>query len=483
MSATATSAPSRRVGSFEIVREIGQGGMGVVYLAHQPTLDRMVVLKKIRRELLDDSGNVERFQREARAAAAVHHQNVVSIYDSFEARGDHYIAQEFVDGHDLRWIRNQLGRLDPEVAALIALEVARGLEEIHTRGIVHRDLKPANILIGATGDTKIADFGIAVVPKADGLTRPGILVGSIPYMAPEQILGHRVDPRTDVFLFGNLLYEMLAGSAPYQGPEDESLESLVERMQKERYPDLRTIAPGTPRALARLIRNCLRAKPARRISSIMQVRRSLERALGRPSPLDCRSEIAQHLWKLKIFTAAGGRTALRSAARPRARIATRRQVRIALTAAASLLLVIAGVTVYARYFKASAPTPAPAAASVPPPEPRVAEATASAPVVPAPAPEVPAVANAAPEPAVSALPAAPPPEPAHVRFVAEPWAEVTIDGGASFFTPRAAPVELPPGSHRIVLVHPTLGRTELTLDLQPGESRTVRHVFTRENPS
>jgi serine/threonine-protein kinase len=463
------------VGSFEIVREIGQGGMGVVYLAHQPTLDRMVVLKKIRRELLVDSGIVERFQREARAAAAVHHQNVVSIYDSFEARGDHYIAQEYVDGHDLRWIRTQLGRLDPEVAALIALEVARGLEEIHTRGIVHRDLKPANILIGSTGDTKIADFGIAVVPKADGLTRPGVLVGSIPYMAPEQILGQRADHRTDIFLFGNLLYEMLAGSAPYQGPEDESLESLLERMQKERYRDLRTVSPRTPRVLSRMIRNCLHAKPARRISSITQVRRTLERTLGRPSSLDCRSEIAHHLWSRKVFSAADGQTAMRGAPRARARIATQRQIRGALAAAASLLLAIAGVTACALYFRGNASIGARAAAVVSPPEVHVAKASA-------PAPEVPS-ADAVPEPVAPALPAPPTSEPAHVRFVADPWAEVTIDGGSSFFTPRAAPVDLPPGSHRIVLAHPTLGRTELTLDLQPGESRTVRHVFSRENPS
>ena len=463
MSATPADAPPRRaVGSFEIVREIGQGGMGVVYLAHQPTLDRMVVLKKIRRELLVDPGIVERFQREARAAAAVHHQNVVSIYDSFEARGDHYIAQEYVDGHDLRWIRTQLGRLEPDVAALIALEVARGLEEIHARGIVHRDLKPANILIGTTGDTKIADFGIAVVPNADGLTRPGIMVGSIPYMAPEQILGHRADHRTDIFLFGNLLYEMLGGSAPYQGPENEPLESLLERMQKERYPDLRKLAPRTPRVFARIIRNCLRAKPARRISSITQVRRTLERALGRPSSLDCRSEIAQHFWSRKVFTAADGRTAMRNAPPARARIATRRQIRWAIGAAASLVLVIVGVTGSAQYFRGNEPIAAPAAAIVSPQAVHVEKA----PALPIPAP----------------APALAPPEPALVRFVADPWAEITIDGGSSFFTPRAAPVKLQPGTHRIVLAHPTLGRIELTLDLQPGESRTVSHVFPREVP-
>ena len=452
---------ARQVGNFEIVREIGQGGMGVVYLAHQPTLDRMVVLKKIRRDLLVDPGIVERFQREARAAAAVHHQNVVSIYDSFEVRGDHYIAQEFVDGLDLRGIRNQLGRLDPELAALIALEVARGLEEIHTRGIVHRDLKPANILIGATGDTKIADFGIAVVPKADGLTRPGLLVGSIPYMAPEQLLGQRADHRTDVFLFGNLLYEMLAGLPPYHGPEDEPLESLLERMQDESYIPVRKVVPQAPRVLARLIRNCLRAKAPRRLASITIARRTLERTLGRPSSLECRSEIAQHLWSHKIFKTAGGRTSLQQAPQGRARIATRRHVRWALTAAASALVTIATVAGYARFAARPGGVPPLArgpeafAPPAPPPEKK------SAPVVPVP---------------VSL-------EPAHVRFVADPWAEVTIDGGSPFFTPRAAPLDLAPGSHRITLAHPTFGRAEMTLDLQPGEAKTVRHVFPREKAS
>jgi serine/threonine-protein kinase len=461
VSAATAESPAKRVGSFEVVREIGQGGMGVVYLAHQPTLDRMVVLKKIRRELLVDPGIVERFQREARAAAAVHHQNVVSIYDSFEVRGDHYIAQEFVDGQDLRAIRTQLGRLEPEVAALIALEMARGLEEIHTRGIVHRDLKPANILIAATGDTKIADFGIAVVPKADGLTRPGILVGSIPYMAPEQILGQRADHRTDVFLFGNLLYEMLAGSPPYAGPENEPLESLLERMQEESYTDIRRLAPKTPRFLRKMIGDCLRAKPARRMASITQARRTLERALGRPSSLDCRSEIAQHLAARQIFVVPEDKTVARQAPPKRARIATRAQIRWALSAAGGLLVVAAAAAGYARYILGSEPSPRPA-------NPVIA------------AVEVPAFTAPSPVPA----PVAPLSlEPAHVRFVADPWAEITIDGGGSFFTPRAAAVDLAPGRHQVTLQHPTYGRTELTLDLQAGESRTVRHVFPREKPS
>ena len=460
MSATAAGAPPKRVGSFDIVREIGQGGMGVIHLAHQPALDRMVVLKKIRRELLADPGMVERFQREAQAAATVHHQNVVSIYDCFEVRGDHYIAQEFVDGRDLNWIRTQLGRLDPEVAALIALEVARGLEEVHTRGIVHRDLKPANILIGITGETKIADFGIAVVPKADGLTRPGMMVGSIPYMAPEQILGHRVDHRADVFLFGNLLFELLTGSAPYAGPDDEPLDSLVTRMQGERYTNVRKIAPETPRVLARLIRQCLRARPASRIASITHVRRLLERALGRPSPLDCRTGIAEHLWAKGVFRTAEGQTVVQCAPRTHARIAARRQVRLALSAAASLIVVVAGLAGFAQ-FRRGGDAGEDRATPVPP------ASLAAVPVAPALRPIAPAVAR----------------EPAHVRFVADPWAEIRVDGGDPFFTPRAAPLELSAGSHRVTLEHPSYGRVELTLDLQPGESRTVRHAFARVKPS
>lgn len=168
MSTARATQGSRRLGSFEIVREIGQGGMGVVFLARQPALDRRVVLKKIRRELLTDPTIVRRFQLEARAAAAVHHQNVVAVYDCFSHRGDHYIAQEWVPGVDLDAILESEGTLEPVLAARIALEVARGLEEIHAAGIVHRDLKPANVLIGQAGETKIADFGIALEARSGG---------------------------------------------------------------------------------------------------------------------------------------------------------------------------------------------------------------------------------------------------------------------------------------------------------------------------
>jgi hypothetical protein len=231
-------------------------------------------------------------------------------------------------------------------------------------------------------------------------------------------------------------------------------------MQAERYPDVRKIAPATPRFLRRLIRDCLRARPTRRISSISHARRVLERALGRPSPLDCRGEIAQHLWAQGAFSAADGRTAVQKAPPTPARIATRQYIRWGMTAATGLLVVIAGAAGSAQYLRAPAD---------PPPDIPRAERVA------------PALTVAAPP--VAALPVPATVEPAHVRFVVDPWAEITIDGGSSFFTPRAAPVELQPGSHRVVLLHPTFGRSELTLDVEPGETRMVRHVFARVKPS
>ena len=454
MSVVETDARPRRLGNFELLEEIGQGGMGVVYRARQPSLERFVVLKKIRRDLLADPTMLGRFEREARAAAAVHHQNVVAVYDCFEARGDHYIAQELVDGIDLRAILAKLGRLEPGVASLIALEIARGLEEIHARGIVHRDLKPANILIGNGGEVKIADFGIAIEATADGLTRPGTMIGSLPYMAPEQILGQRADARTDVYLFGILLYEMLAGVPPYRAAEGDEAESLLERMRKERYTPLRKLVSRVPSSVARLVGRCLRARPGRRLATATDLRGVLERALGRPSALESRAEVAAYLWNRGVFRAEDGTTEVRAPGRRRKRVAVRGMFHAALAGMLAALLLVVGVAGYKRHLR------------------RVSqrdEATALArPVTPA-----------VPLPLSPPL-AAPPPEPAQVRFVAVPWAEVQVDDRPGFLTPQAAPVQLAPGQHRVAFTHPRFGRAEMVVDLSASETRTIRHAFAPE---
>ncbi|MFI5216762.1 MAG: serine/threonine-protein kinase [Candidatus Limnocylindria bacterium] len=305
----------RTIGNFAIERELAAGGMGVVLLGRHGSLDRLAVLKRLRPELAASDELVERFAREARAAAAVHHQNVVAVYDWISWRGEHYIAQEYVDGADLRAALHELGSVPWRVAALIGLELARGLEAIHACGTVHRDLKPANVLLGRNGDVKIADFGIAIGASNDGLTRPGTTIGTPPYVAPEQILGERVDARGDLFALGVVLYELLAGAPPFREPVEGEKDSLLQRIQRGRYTRVRTAAPLAPRWLARLIQSLLRAKPRARPGSAQQIRQLLERKLA-AFPTDAKLELASFLWTEAVFQPRAGDTVVLSARAP-----------------------------------------------------------------------------------------------------------------------------------------------------------------------
>ncbi len=460
MSTEQTKIPRGKLGNFEVVRELGKGGMGVVYLARQPALDRLVVLKKMRRDLAADPSLVERFQREARAAATVHHQNVVAVYDCFQARGDHFIAQEFVDGADLNDVLGQLGRLEPKVASLIALGVARGLEEIHARGIVHRDLKPANVMLGNAGETKLADFGIALERDGLGLTRPGTLIGSIPYMSPEQMLGEPVDYRSDLFSFGILLYEMLTGTPPFQESGDQAADTLLERIQAGAWETPRKRGVRVPHHLVRLIRRCLQPRPMRRPRSATEVRRWLERRLRAASPADCRRQVADFLRRNGMLPESQqGTTVAPVVSRVRPLRRSRRWV-WAVSASGALL---AGVLLLSNLVRSGGIEAGPV-----PAEPAQPLAEPAGPVA--------AVSEQEPEPEPSMV--LPPADPARVRFVAWPWAEVRVDGQDAFLTPRARPLVLAPGRHRVSFEHPTYGVEQVTIDVAPGESRVVSHTFT-----
>jgi serine/threonine protein kinase len=302
----------KTLGNYRVEGELGSGGMGVVLLARQDCLDRPAVLKKIRQELREDAELAERFRREARIAGAIHHPNVVAVYDRFAWRGHEYIAQEFVDGADLATVLKCCGPLPARIASMIVLEVIRGLEEIHSQGTVHRDLKPQNIIIGRQGEVKIADFGLALDAHSPGLTQPGVMLGSPPYMPPEQMLGERVDARCDLFSLGVVLYEMLSNRLPYPEPGSDETESLLNKMRKERYAPLRKHVRGVPRNLKRIVRGCLKAKTRRRISSAALVRRQLEGALGRPSPTDMRQQLAGWLWEHQVFECRENETVVRT---------------------------------------------------------------------------------------------------------------------------------------------------------------------------
>ena len=301
----------RTLGNFEVVGEIAEGGMGTVLLAIQTSLGRPAVLKKARRDLVETREMEQRFDREARTAATIHHQNVVAVYDYFVHRNDRYIAQEFVDGTDLSAVLRAKGSLPWRIASLVALEAIRGLEEIHAVGTVHRDLKPSNILLGRRGETKIADFGIALDAKGSALTAPGMRIGTPAYMPPEQLRGERVDARGDIFAWGVVMFELLTGEVPYPESTDADERTLLQRMEKGRHRPVRRLTRDVPRWLARTVRRCLRPKPRRRIATTRELRQSLERRLGNPSPADCRAAIACWLWDAQVFTPRKNETVVR----------------------------------------------------------------------------------------------------------------------------------------------------------------------------
>jgi serine/threonine protein kinase len=298
--APSPKAVQKAIGSYTVEREIGRGGMGVVYLAAQPALARSVVLKALRRECADDPQLVARFEREAQAAAGVHHQNVVAVYDCFSWRGRSYICQEHIDGTDLAAAIGS-GRLAPRVAGLIGLELARGLEAIAAKGIVHRDLKPSNVLLGRNGEVKIADFGIALDATARALTQTGHSVGTPQYMSPEQLYGERADARSDLFALGVVMYEMCTSMAPFDADESEEGKTLVRRIEAERSPTARALVPRVPRALSQIIATCLRAKPKKRWASARALRSALEHHLGTPTSLEAQAEIAHWLHERELI--------------------------------------------------------------------------------------------------------------------------------------------------------------------------------------
>ena len=340
---TATQV-GRRLGGYQVERELGAGGMGMVVLARQESLDRPAVLKRIHPQWVSDEELEARFEREAIAAARVHHTNVVSVYDRFQVRGQHYLATEYIDGLDLAAILEKESRFPWRIAALLALEVARGLEAIHAEGMLHRDMKPQNLLVGRTGAVKITDFGLVLDPKGSVLTQPGVALGTPPYMAPEQLRGERVDPRADLFAFGCVLYEMLTSKPPFDAPREDEAESMLERVEAGRYVRVRARHREIPRALERIVRGCLRSKAHRRFASVPEVRMRLEALLDRPTHEACRLRIAAFLWDRSVFERRGAETVVRVAGT--GTIERGRPLRVMLAAAAVSLSLLLGAVAW-----------------------------------------------------------------------------------------------------------------------------------------
>jgi predicted Ser/Thr protein kinase len=283
--ADAALAPGMVIASYTIVRELGRGGMGRVYLANDVRLGRTVALKALAPHLVRDPGHRERLRREARAAAGLTHPGICTVYALEEVDGELYIATEFVDGHTLREEIASGARASTDEVLRTARDLASALASAHEKGIVHRDLKPENVMRTRDGRLKILDFGLARMLDAAtdatlsmaeaARTRPGVLIGTPAYMAPEQINGQPIDARVDVFAFGVLMYEFACGVHPFQGSTPLA---IIARVLDSDAQPIGARCPQIPTPVADVIGRCLRKSPGERYASAAAVVEALEKA-------------------------------------------------------------------------------------------------------------------------------------------------------------------------------------------------------------
>ena len=250
-----------RLGKYEIQAEIGRGGMGMVYKGYDPLLDRPVAIKVLAPHLVWEKGFVERFLREARAAARLKHPHIVTIYDVGHEGDWYYFVMEYLEGQTLAELIRQRGPLSPDEALLILRQLADALDYAHHHGLVHRDVKPGNIIIGPTGHVTLTDFGIARAAQETQLTGTGMVLGTPQYMSPEQVKGLTVDARSDQYSLAILAYEMLTGYVPFQA---ESTLALMYKIVHEPPPPLRQVRPDLPPAVEEVLAKALAKEPGNR---------------------------------------------------------------------------------------------------------------------------------------------------------------------------------------------------------------------------
>lgn len=277
-----------QMGEFRLLRRLGKGGMAEVWLSEQTTLKRNVALKLLRSELMEDETYVKRFQTEAKAAAGLNHPNIVQVYTVGCERGQHFIAQEYVHGQTLKALLQKRGPLDLSLALMIIRQAAAALQAAGERGIVHRDIKPENIMLTRKGEVKVADFGLAQLQGGERLhlTQEGVTMGTPLYMSPEQVSGHAIDQRSDIYSLGVTCYHMFAGVPPFQG--DNAVSVAVKHLHENPLP-LAEIRPDLPAPVCQMVQRMMAKKPENRYQdaqSIVTDVRKLAKSLRTGEPVD-----------------------------------------------------------------------------------------------------------------------------------------------------------------------------------------------------
>lgn len=276
--ALAQLAPGTALGArYEIIRLLGQGGMGAVYQAYDRELERQVALKIIRGDMAANPEILKRFKQELILARQITHKNVIRIFDLGEAEGLKFITMEYIEGENLHSILQRKKKLEATEAANIMAQVCRALEAAHAEGVIHRDLKPQNIMLANNGRAYVMDFGIARSMIASGMTQTGHLIGTPDYMSPEQAKGQPVDARSDLFTTGIIFYEMLSGETPFDA--DTTMGKLWKRVNEPARP-LSEIDSTLPQPLTHIVRKCLETDPQKRFASATELLQEIELWLG-----------------------------------------------------------------------------------------------------------------------------------------------------------------------------------------------------------
>ena len=402
-----------RIGNCRIVEEMAAGGMAVVYRAIQDGLDRTVAIKALKSSAAAEEHLVARFEREAQALARFQHENIIHVYDFHRERGAMFIVMEYVQGIDLYDLLDRCGKLPYEIAAIITMQVARALDYIHYRGILHRDIKPANIMVSRQGGVKLMDFGIVQDRNQSDLTQTGTGIGTPSYMSPEQILGDRLDARSDLFSLGIVLYQMATGQKPFV---EDAERSVMHQIRLTEHAPAHSLNPEIPRELDRIIDSCLQKQPRDRWRSAQPLIMELERFLAKHVEMNYHSRLVEFLRDQGIIPQFEAEEYLNpslsgpppSSSGPPSLI-IRRTLRRGLFAQGAIFLMVALLLVAIHLSPLRAG-----------------------------------------EPELGAAPVA---AQGFMRVVVHPWGHVAVDGRPAGTTPMALPLEVPAGAHTLTITN------------------------------
>ncbi len=423
-----------RIANCRVVSEIGSGGMAVVYRAVQEPLGREVAIKSLKPSIAVDSGFAKRFEREAHFMASLQHENILHVYDFAKDRGTMHIIMEYVQGIDLYDLLEITPRLPVEIAAIIALQVARALDYAHFRGVIHRDIKPANIMISKHGEVKLMDFGIARDDKLSDLTETGTGLGTPSYMSPEQILGDKLDFRSDIFSLGIVLYQMATGQKPFV--EDEA-RTVMQKIRLDRYVSPRKLNPKVPRALEHIMARCMEKMPANRYPTTQALIDDLMDFLSARVPINHNARVVMYLRELGVVSEDEA-TEILAASTPNRTRRTGDGSALRVNWLVNLVLFLAIVGTGGA-IQAATGTLAPDAESF------TREDTGGV------------VLERA----------------GYLRFIVYPWAEVYIDGEHVMTTPSARAIALEPGRHWLKLQNPHFPEVNREVWIVDGETQPI----------